>query len=332
MKMGKFHLGLFLLSPCIFMNWRDGIGSGGISAVDGFSFNFTPPPSSLWLARLSRKKILATIGGVGVSIPLLLETYARSGCVQSTKKPGWAFTDSEMENIGKDVVKDITVIFHGAGGEDAYTDDLLKTLCKSIDGSGTGIVKMINWEADSADILQASIKGTKIGKELAKTLCSSMYASDNINTSRVANIHAIGISVGAFAADSFLDALSKENKSTAKNKNTAVKKLYCQLTLLDPFQQKAVLGVGYGNKYFGIADRGVDYAQQYLNTDDPVPSTNAPLQHCATIDVTALRPPEIFGHDWPLVYYTEELKRSINAGNGFVPTDKQSSRGSLKML
>lgn len=327
--MGKFHSGLYLLSLCIFMNWRN--GSVEISAVDGFSFNFTPPPSSFWLARLTRKKVLATIG-VGVSIPLVLETYARSGCVQSIRKPGWAFTDSEVENIGENIVRDITVIFHGAGGEDAYTDDLLKTLCKSIDGSGTGIVKMINWEADSADILQASVKGTKIGKELAKTLCSSMYASRNTNTSRVTNIHAIGISVGAFAADSFLDALSKKNKSTAKNKNTAVKNLYCQLTLLDPFQQKAVLGVGYGNRYFGIADRGVDYAQQYLNTDDPVPSTNAPLQHCATIDVTALRPPEIFGHDWPLVYYTEELKRSIDAGYGIVPTDKQSPRGSLKML
>lgn len=330
MKMGKFHLGLFLLSPCIFMNWRD--GRNGISAANGFSFNFTPPPTSLWLARLSRKKILATIGGVGVSIPLLLETYARSGGVQSIKKPGWAFTDSEVSNLGENIVRDITVIFHGAGGEDAYTDDLLKTLCKSIDGDGTNIVKMINWEADSADILQASVKGAKIGKELAKTLCSSIYASGDSNASRVTNIHAIGISVGAFAADSFLDALSKENKSTAKKKNTPVKNFHCQLTLLDPFQQKAVLGVGYGNKYFGIADRGVDYAQQYLNTDDPVPSTNAPLQHCATIDVTALRPPEIFGHDWPLVYYTEELKRNANAGNGIVPADKQSSRGSLKIL
>jgi len=72
---------------------------------------------------------------------------------------------------------------------------------------------------------------------------------------------------------------------------------------------------------------GADYAEQYLNTDDPVLSTNKPLQKCATVDVTSLRPPEIFGHDWPLVYYTQTLK-----GNGIVAHEERRTIGSVEML
>jgi hypothetical protein len=80
-----------------------------------------------------------------------------------------------------------------------------------------------------------------------------------------------------------------------------------QLTLLDPFTQRGVLGVNWGTRNFG---KNADYAQQFLNTDDPVPSTNEPCDNCAVWDVTGperrkREEGDVFGHDWPLVYYTK---------------------------
>ena len=50
-------------------------------------------------------------------------------------------------------------------------------------------------------------------------------------------------------------------------------------------------GFGYGQNYFGL---NVDYAEHILNTDDPVPTTNDPLQHCVVYDVTHCKERESF--------------------------------------
>lgn len=50
-------------------------------------------------------------------------------------------------------------------------------------------------------------------------------------------------------------------------------------------------GIGYGAKNFGL---GVDFAEQFMNTDDPVPTTNDPLPNCAVIDVTNCKERENF--------------------------------------
>jgi hypothetical protein len=85
--------------------------------------------------------------------------------------------------------------------------------------------------------------------------------------SNLKTIHLIGISVGSFAAN----AAAVECKASPKDKRP-----FIQLTLLDPFTQRGIFDFGYGNRVFG---KSADYAQQYLNTDDPVPSTNAPLDN-----------------------------------------------------
>jgi hypothetical protein len=126
----------------------------------------------------------------------------------------------------------------------------------------------------------------------------------------------IGISVGAFPASAMVQELHKTLKPSIR------RNICIQLTLLDPFQQKAVLGVNFGRFNFG---KGADYAQQYLNTDDPVPSTNDPLPNCVSIDITSLRPNNILGHDWPLIYYTHELNNidSNRDGIGIVPKEER---------
>ena len=77
---------------------------------------------------------------------------------------------------------------------------------------------------------------------------------------------------------------------------------YVQETLLDPLCARGIWDLTYGVRQFG---RAADYAQQFYNTDDPVPFTNTPLTGAAVVDVTPVRPPAVFGHDWPLVYYTQ---------------------------
>ncbi len=265
---------------------------------------------------LSRRNILKYLSGTVLGIPLLLEAYSRSGSVQ-TAVDIFQQPDSGAATVDSDVT-DITIIFHGAGGEDDNTENLLKVLSSKIHTRTKGIVKMVNWSSDSENILQASVKGSKIGSQIGR-LVRDVIQNNGPNEQR--NIHVVGISVGAFAADALVQTLDSELEPSAR------KSIYLQLTLLDPFQQKAVLGLNFGKNNFG---KGADYAQQYLNTDDPVPSTSEPLQHCSTIDVTSLRPIEVFGHDWPLVYYTQQLKDGNE--DAIVPPERRGKIGSLQVL
>jgi len=259
----------------------------------------------------NRKILLKVFAGAVVSIPLALEGYANCGSVLTdcsldaiqSSNDGEARKSSGNgdQNHGSITTntEDVTFIFHGAGGQDANTDELLQVLRKG-SRTNSSFIKMIDWSQDSADILQASVKGSKIGEALGKQLARFLQTQDTAN---VQNVHIIGISVGAFPANGLVQALDATLRPSLR------KNINLQLTLLDPFQQKAVLGFRYGKNNFG---KGCDYAQQYLNTDDPVPSTNDSLPYCATTDVTSLRPSEIFGHDWPLIYYSNELRGKKN--------------------
>jgi len=236
-----------------------------------------------------------------------------------------------------------TVVFHGAGGPDPYTDALLVALGERDGGGDGGRVRMVDWTGDSKDTLRGSTAGIEIGRRLAERFWGELVADGGAagaagagagaggGTGGRKRIHVVGISVGAFAANSFARTIKLKDGEGAEN--------YVQLTLLDPFTQKAILGIGYGARNFG---KDVDYAQQYMNTDDPVPSTNSPLPHCATTDVTSLRPPEIFGHDWPLVHYTQLLSSSSSTigddqstgsdRSAMVPSERRRERGSVEVL
>ncbi|GMH59568.1 hypothetical protein TL16_g02858 [Triparma laevis f. inornata] len=173
-----------------------------------------------------------------------------------------------------------TIVFHGAGGEDSFTNELMQRLKKD----NQDYNHIYNWSNYSTNLFKAAFNAQAIGSHVASEILKS----------EVDNIHIIGISVGSFAADS----CCKRIKSLGENKNV-------QLTLLDPFTQRGVFGVGWGVREFG---KSADYSQQFFNTDDPVPSTNEPLQNCAVFDVTQAKErqgedKDIFGHDWPLVYF-----------------------------
>jgi hypothetical protein len=284
-----------------------GIGSGGTLAV-------------VLAATATRRNILAGVGGSILSLPLLGEVYSRLG---PRDVASLVFGDDHRRTgLGDDDltsdVEEVTLVFHGAGGQDQYTDELMANLRAKCAGRGQHAA-MIDWSTLSSNILQASFSGQRVGREAARRLLERCCNSDN-GTCNLKRVHLIGISVGAFAADEACAAIKARLGSDVA----------CQLTLLDPFQQRGVIGTGFGNANFG---RTADYAIHYLNTDDPVPSTNAPLtKYCAVMDITKLRPEEIFGHDWPVVYYSGIEKR-LNGGSGdvlgFVPEKDRLLRGTV---
>lgn len=258
------------------------------------------PPVTGWL---TRKKFL--IAAVFLIVPpILLEAYSRVGAFAIGSPEGVKEGDTSKvlgnesysflpppQNMEWDNVEHATIVFHGAGGQDSYTDELMKRLETDARPSSKSCYShIVDWGEYSTNILQASYNGQRIGKLVARELLArSKTSNTNLKT-----IHFIGISVGAFCADAAVD----EVKRNLEGGTDAAP--FVQLTLLDPFQQRGIFGVGYGNRVFG---KSADYAEQFLNTDDPVPSTNKPLKNTVCYDVTNLRPETIFGHDWPLVYY-----------------------------
>jgi len=237
-----------------------------------------------------RRNILKTVGVGVIAIPIAGEVYSR-GFFPPFRRNKYDIPLDEPKG-GWDSVTDATIVFHGAGGQDTNTDVLMSALNNEV-GTSKSYETIVDWSEWSQNILKASFVGQTIGKEIAAQLLSK---AKNIET-----VHVIGISVGSFAANSCIDKVKQERQKSSGD-------VYSQLTLLDPFCQRGVLDLTYGDRNFG---KNADYPQQYLNTDDPVPFTNKSLSKCACIDVTALRPTEIFGHDWPLIYYSKSKKLGL---------------------
>lgn len=277
------------------------------------------PEKATWM---TRKNFFVAVGSLLVSSSILLEIYSRIGAVFITEPEG----ETLLPPLATDAnVRHATIVFHGSGGQDAYTDALMQRLRKNNPSQYNEIAE---WSQYSTNIFQASYNGERIGKLAANELIG--YNDDDDNNNSLETIHLIGISVGSFCADAAARELkkvldAKRDPSNDKNSQRQRRRPFVQLTLLDPFTQRGIFGVGYGNKVFGTS---ADYTQQFLNTDDPVPSTNAPLEHAVCYDITDLRPDDVFGHDWPVVFYG----RSEDCGKIMIAKEQQSTVGSVVRL
>jgi hypothetical protein len=245
-----------------------------------------------------RRNIAKILGCLVLLGPPVLEIYSRSGSKDSDFRED-LLPQPSSGSWGD--VQHVTLVFHGSGGPDNYTDMLMKNLKRAWNKESYS--SMIEWRKYSSNILQASFSAHRIGRCAAQQL---LERARNLKS-----VHVIGISVGAFAADSMCHEVKISLKDSVD----------VQLTLLDPFTQRGILDVGYGARKFGDS---ADYFQQYLNTDDPVPFTNTPLAKSVCYDITAIRPEQIsFGHDWPVAYYAQQKK------TGIVPLADRLPRGTL---
>lgn len=220
-----------------------------------------------------------------------------------TRIPQRILFNSEPERLNIGSISDtstnnydtITIIFPGAGGPDKNTDDLLESITNYNNKNNIkrSYTRVYDWKKWRGNLLRAAQDSISVGKIIGNDV-----ATYNVN-----NVHFIGVSVGAFAADTASKIVKR------KLKDTTVK-----VTLLDPFCSLGVLRQRWGNKYFGGKD--IDFCEQYLNTDDPVPFTNEPLPNCYCYDITDCKDrynfiplPNDNMHSWPTYYYAKNYNK-----------------------
>jgi hypothetical protein len=255
--------------------------------------------------------------------PSLVESASSPSRTSNQERSSSSVVTATAPAATATIPSDIILIFHGAGGPDQFTDELQSTIEQRAlkddnDNKNTPkrqtIVQTLNWQEYSGSLLTAALNGEMYGQSTAKSLWK-LYSKDSRGqgeeaSASIRSVHCIGVSVGAFAANACateLCSLRKDVHVSQSESESSSSSPYVRLTLLDPFTSRGVMGSGYGSKNFGLH---ADYAEQYLNTDDPVPTTNDPLPLCACIDVTGA--PERDGfvlpenesmHCWPLVYF-----------------------------
>jgi len=200
----------------------------------------------------------------------------------------------------------VILIFPGAGGPDCFTSELQETLqsdMQELKQDNETFLCVWDWSEFRGNVLTAAFDSECVGEGAAEAL--DVSSKNNQLSAKITSVHSIGVSVGAFAANAF-----------ARKYKAQYPESHVKLTLLDPFTGRGLFGPNYGRDNFGL---DVDVAEQYLNTDDPVPTTNSPLPLCKVYDVTdadernTFVPPKGESmHTWPLVYYSRYGYRRNN--------------------
>jgi hypothetical protein len=210
--------------------------------------------------------------------------------------------------------KEVTILFHGFGGQDLNTDRIIDEINKACDNNG--IAHCYDWELWRGNLFRAANNGLSIGKKVGKELAGNQ---------NIEKLHVIGISVGSFAANACLDSFISEidtQKRKGQRFNSMLQppdsKVQTHITFLDPFTQRGIFGAKYGIKNFG---KNAEFAEQYLNTDDPVPSTNEPIDFCHVYDITQHQQrknfvplPQDNMHSWPAAFYGLNYRSVLNIG------------------
>jgi len=222
-----------------------------------------------------RGRILKWIGIFAVCA-LLFEAYTRAP----------ADPDVAPLNFAADT-QNVVLLFHGTRGRDEpYLTEIGQRFAAAADPQ-TAVLKFI-WSPYSDNQFRARAHATVIGERIGTQLSS---------LPRLEHIRLIAHSAGAY----ILDPLCEAYKAAAKQPADI------EMTLIDPIGIKGAWDFAYGYRNHG---RCADFAAAYINTDDPTPGTNAPLQNAYNFDVTAADGHEQFsdgGHRWPLKYYLDRL-------------------------
>ena len=209
-----------------------------------------------------------------------------------------ADTDGTFERSSADV----TIIFPGAGGRDAISDELEESLLRS-SSSENGFVKTFDWQDHRGSVLTAAYDSETVGETVGKCLWEVMSDA----SCELRSVHCVGISVGAFAANGMAREICLRRGSASRDGEPAP---YVRLTLLAPFTSRGVTGASYGPGNFGT---NADYAVQYMTKEDPVPTTDKPLPQCIRYDITSSKTKDSFVlpdgesmHCWPVAYYARQ--------------------------
>ncbi|MCX5902493.1 MAG: hypothetical protein NTV89_03275 [Proteobacteria bacterium] len=177
----------------------------------------------------------------------------------------------------------LLLVVHGSGNTAAdWPADLVAKVKTVIPQAGRWDIVAYDWSTYAEDKLSAADAGIEIGTAIGATLSSSSYNYERIQF--------VAHSVGSFVIQAACDAYRAHVSHATR----------IHLTFLDPFTGRGLLDWTYGTKRFG---EGADFAEAYINTSDPAPSTNGMLRNAHNFDVTGEAPATLTGRDlhwWPV--------------------------------
>ncbi len=182
----------------------------------------------------------------------------------------------------------LLMIVHGLGDTpEDWPAELLSTIENRAGDAKSWDIVTYDWSAyaTSEDGSTASRSGMEIGRQVGQALASPNY--------RYEHIHFIAHSVGSFVIHAAAQTYRQQAAMPAR----------IHMTFIDPFTLHGFTRLFYGKKKFGAE---ADFAETYVNTDDPVPSTNTPLNNTHNFDLTETPGKITTGADahwWPVDYY-----------------------------
>jgi hypothetical protein len=207
----------------------------------------------------------------------------------------------------------LVVLVHGSGGREEPGIVALERRFRELAAqrSDVQVVRYI-WSPWSDNTFRAGANGTHIGRTLGMQLAAAR---------QLTSVHLVGHSAGAYVLDPLCEGWRAARGADAARIRVAI-------TFLDPIGFRDIWDKGWGSRNFG---RCADFAEAYINTDDPAPATDRPLSQAWNVDVTAAGHAAVFaggGHRWPVQYYVDQLSATdIDGPAGY---DVTHVRGSLE--
>lgn len=240
--------------------------------------NLKPLALQLFLRRM-RWVLLWLVVAPGV--PFVLISAAIIGFANWPGDPGLQEPAPLEPGVGQ-----LTLVTHGKGdgaqGWVAEMVDLLRQ--RSEPGEG---VRGIDWSRGAKNLFRCSRNAEVAGRRLAAWVGEQGPQLTEVNL--------VAHSAGAFLAYGFCRQLKAQYPD-----------IRVQVTYLDPAGVYRGLWWDYGYRHFG---RCADSSTTIYHVGDGAPGSEAPPQHGAAIDITALRPADDpDGHLWPVRYYMERLR------------------------
>ena len=187
----------------------------------------------------------------------------------------------------------VVLLFHGSMGANMpIWDDMADRFSELIgDKPGLEIVNY-DWSAGADNMQRAGANAEVFARILGQELAG---------LKNLTHVHMVAHSAGAYVLDGLCRAYRER----------APQDVHIEMTFLDPFGNRDIVDINRGNRTYGSC---ADYASAYINTDDPVPSTNSPLQNAYNFDVTGASGRDEFaemGHVWPLPYFFRALDEDL---------------------
>ena len=187
-----------------------------------------------------------------------------------------------MTRISNDI-NELIILIHGKGDNpSSWAEGFAAELEKNILTSQQQAVT-VDWGQYSNDLFRSTLNGRRIGHDIGSKL---------VRNNKLQRLHLIGHSAGSFVVYGICEIVRKKRAE-----------VFIQTSYLDPVSIYGGIDWGYGTRNFGSC---ANISDAYIDRDDGVPGSNAPLDYPHTFDVTALKNGASFNgspHVWPIEYY-----------------------------